>query len=183
MTDKILPIDLIQKSLALVEKTHQTLSSRNLPRMIASKRNAVAVVMLPEAPLILRAAASSFRIRVGLWVFAGLALALSPLLTWWFLVLSALALVAERTVATRERRFWILLAAMLLGAEMLASDFAGWGTAYPDARHVAVQALGSSPAGAPIFEWLDYYLPRREQIGADLVRAFGPPRGAAGTDG
>ncbi len=56
-----------------------------------------------------------------------------------------------------------------------------WGIAYPDARHAAVQALGSSPGGAPIFEWLDYYLSRREQIGADLVRAFGPPPGVAGT--
>jgi hypothetical protein len=72
---------------------------------------------------------------------------------------------------------------MLLGAEMLTSDFAGWGTAYPDARHAAVEALGSSPDGAPIVEWLDYYLPRREQIGADLLMAFGPPRGAAGSPG
>lgn len=183
MTDKILPVDLIKKSLALVERTHQTVSPRNLPRMIASKRNAVAVAMLPEAVFILRAAVSSFRLRVGCWAFAGLALVLSPLLTWWFLAVSALAIVAERAVAARERRFWLLLAVMLLGAEMLASDFAGWGTAYPDARHAAVEALGSSPSSAPIFEWLDYYLPRRDQIGTDLMTAFGPPRGAAGTAG
>lgn len=182
MTDKILPVALIQKSLALVERTHQTRSRPNLPKMISSKRNAVAVAMLPEAFLILRAAVSSFRIRVGLWVFAGLAFALSPLLTWWFLLASGLAVAAERVIAARERRFWTLLAAMLLGAEILASDFAGWGTAYPDARRVAVEAFGSNSGVAPISEWLDYYLPRREQIGADLMRAFGPPHEAGSAE-
>src|SRR5438128_1782011 len=109
MPDKILPVDLIRKSLALVERSHQAMSARNLPRMIASKKNTVAVAMLPEAVFILRAAVSSFRLRVGCWAFAGLALVLSPLLTWWLLAVSAVAVVAERVIAAKERRFWLLL--------------------------------------------------------------------------
>ncbi len=89
-------------------------------------------------------------------------------------MLTVLAVVVERVVARRERRFWSLLAAMLLSTEVLASDFAGWGTAYPEARRAAVQALGSISAGAPAVEWLDYYLPQREQIGPELLRTFGP---------
>lgn len=173
--NKILPVELVQRSLALVERTHQTLSPRDLPRMIASKRNAVAVAMLPEASVILGAATSSFKMRVCLWASAALILGLAPFLTWWLVVLAAVAVVVERVVAKKERRFWILLAAILLSAETLASDFAGWGTAHPDARRAAVHALGSTAAGDAAVEWLDYYLPRREQIGAELMRAFGPP--------
>lgn len=99
---------------------------------------------------------------------------LAPFVTWWLLIVTTFAVVVERLVAMRERRFWILVAAMLFSAEVLASDFAGWGTAYPDARRAALQALGSTSPGAAPVEWLDYYLPRREQLGAEIVKAFGP---------
>ena len=81
-------------------------------------------------------------------------------------------LVAERILAFKERQFWILLAAMLFSLEILAYDFAGWGTANPAARESAIFALGSD-ASVPL-EWLDYYVPRRAELGPDLVRSFGP---------
>ncbi|MHB9026541.1 MAG: hypothetical protein ACYC7E_20590 [Armatimonadota bacterium] len=174
MTEKIMPVDLVQKSFALVERTHQSLSARDLPKRIALKRNAVAVAMLPEAFTILQAATSSFKLRVFLWILAGLAIVLSPLLTWWLLVISATVIIIERIIAIRERQFWILLASMLLSAEMLMSDFAGWGTAYPNARSAVTTALGTSVNGTIIFEWLDYYLPQREEIEEELLIAFGP---------
>ena len=88
-------------------------------------------------------------------------------------MLSAPVIVAEPLLAARERRFWILLAAMLLAAEVLAYDFAGWDTAYPMARQLAVGALGS---GDGRMEWLDYYLPGRAELGADLVPYAGKER-------
>jgi hypothetical protein len=48
---------------------------------------------------------------------------------WQLAFLSAPVLILERLLANKEKRFWILLAAMLLAAEVLASDFAGWGAA------------------------------------------------------
>jgi hypothetical protein len=139
-----------------------------------TKRNAVAIAMLPEALGVLRAASAAFKIRVFLWLLAAVLLGLSPVLAWWLALLSAPVIVAERLLAARERRFWILLAAMLLSAEVLAYDFAGWGTAYPMARQLAVGALGSCDGNT---EWLDYYLPGRAELGANLVKAFGPYAG------
>ena len=66
----------------------------------------------------------------------------------------------------------MLLAAMLLSLEILVSDFAGWGSAYPTAWEAARRAFGPDD-DAPM-EWLDYYLPRRAELEADLVKVFGP---------
>ncbi len=82
--------------------------------------------------------------------------------------------VRHRRLGGEERRYWLLGAAMLLAAEMLVIDFAGWGTAYPRSRESAVQALGFTPDSASRLEWLDYYLPQRDELAADVVKAFGP---------
>lgn len=171
MADNTLPLQLGHKCLALVESTHRTASPRELPGKMCTKRNAIAIAMLPEALVIARAASAAFKVRVFLWLLAAVLLGLSPLLAWWLALLGATVIVAERLVAARERKFWILLAAMLLTAEVLAEDFAGWGTAYPMARQLALGALGPGDGN---MEWLDCYLPRRAELGADLVRAFGP---------
>ncbi len=172
MTDAIIPVELGRKALALVERTHQTVNPRVLPGKIATRRNAVAMAMLPEGTTILRAATSTFKIRVFLWIMIPVVLAISWMLTWWLAILGALILIGERILATKERRFWILLAAMLLSAEIVATNFAGWGAAYPSARQAAIEAFGFD-AGTPT-EWLDYYLPHRSDLGPDLVKAFRP---------
>jgi hypothetical protein len=174
MDNKVLPVELVRRTLGLVQNTHKTVSAGILPGMIATKRNAVAMAMLPEASVILQAAISTFRIRVGLWIVAAIAVVISPILTWWFLVGTVLAVIAERFFANKEREFWILLAGMLLAAEMLACDFAGWGTAHPDARDAAIAAIAPESGGAVAFQWLDYYLPRRDQLDPEVMRAFGP---------
>ena len=172
MAERILPIELGWKSLALVERLHQTVNPSGLPTRIATKRNAVAIALLPEAFVVLQAATASFKTRMFCWVVAAIALCLSLWLAWWIIFLGGLSIASERVVASKERRLWILLAAMLLSAEILASDFAGWGTAYPAARRSAVAALEfDNETGT---EWLDYYLPRRAFLEEDVVRAFGP---------
>lgn len=170
--DAIIPVDLGRKALALVERTHESVSSRGLANKISTKRNMVAAAMLPQAFTALRAATSTFKIRVFLWVLAAVVIAACWLLTWWLAVLCGIVLVIEWILAAKERRFWILLAAVLLSAEILASDLAGWGAAYPLERPAVIEALALD-AGAPM-EWLDYYLPRRAELGPDVLRAFGP---------
>ena len=169
-----LPVDLVRLCLFHAKKTHEMLSPGVLPRLIATKRNAVATAMLPEASVAVRAALASFKIRIFLWILVGASIPLSALLSWWFLCLTAIAAALERVLAARERGSWILVSAMLLSAEMLASDFAGWGTRYPIGRQYARQALGSDSDNAPALEWLDYYLPHRSELSADLLRALGP---------
>jgi len=168
----IIPVDLGRKALALVERTHEGVSSRGLVNKLSTKRNMVAAAMLPQALTALRAATSTFKIRVFLWVLAAVVIAACWLLKWWLAVPFVVVLVSERILAAKERHFWILLAAVLLSAEILAADFAGWGAAYPLERQAAIAALALD-AGAPM-EWLDYYLPRRAELRPDVLGAFGP---------
>ena len=144
---------------------------------MTTKRNAVAAALIPEAFIALRAATSAFKVRVLLWVLAGASILLCFFLGWWCLCLTAIAVVLQGVVAAKERGFWILTSAVLLSAEMLASDFAGWGTRYPTARQYARLALGFDSDDAPVLEWLDYYLPRRAELSADLLKALGPSGG------
>ena len=175
--DKILPVELVQKCLELAERVHRKQSPSSLPKLLATKRNAVAAAALPEAFTMVCAAASAFKIRVALWIVAGAALIAGWLLNWWLLCVAFAAVFIERDVAARERRFWIAEAAMLLSAEMLVSDFAGWGTSCPHARRAADLALGTTGSTDPALEWLDYCLPRRSELDDDVVRAFGPHPG------
>lgn len=170
--DRLLPSAVVTRSMLLVEQTHRTLSPRELPRMIATKRNAVLAAFLPEGRAILAAAVSASRIRIFFWFVAIVALGVAAFWSWWVACVSVLALVAARTMATKERAFFVTLAAILLGAEMLATDFAGWGQAYPDVRDRVLIAFGG-PEGIDT-EWLDYYLPRRNEIDAETLAAFGP---------
>jgi len=142
--------------------------------MVATKRNAVAAAFLPEGRTLLAAATSAFRIRLFLWGVAVVALVLSPFLTWWLACLTVVALIVERTIAAKERGFFVALAATLLGAEMLASNFAGWGDAYPSAREKAMIAFGLHIDADSDMEWLDFYLPRRAELDADMLKTFGP---------
>lgn len=89
--------------------------------------------------------------------------------TSWFLLALAVSVAAERRFRYRERKAWQVLAAALLSLEVLASDFAGWGAAYPAERKEAQQAFEGLHT-----EWLDYYMPRRSQLTADDLRRFGP---------
>jgi len=170
--DRILPSDVVTRSMLLVEQTHKTVSARELPRMIATRKNAVLSAFLPEGRAILAAAVSTSRIRMTCGVVAIVALGVAAFLSWWVACVSVLALVAARIMATKEQEFFITLAAILLGAEMLATDFAGWGKAYPDVRDRVLIAFGGPEDVGT--EWLDYYLPRRNEIDAETLAAFGP---------
>jgi hypothetical protein len=56
---------------------------------------------------------------------------------------------------------------------MLATDFAGWGTAFPEARERARATFG--PEALPLKPiWLDYYLPGRHEFTREGIEAFGP---------
>ena len=46
--ERIMPSLLVTRCMLLVEQTHKAISSQPLPRMIATKRNAVAIAFFPE---------------------------------------------------------------------------------------------------------------------------------------
>jgi hypothetical protein len=176
MTDAALPQELLQKCMSVVEAVHrQAISPSGLPKKMATRRNAVAATLLPEAATVVRAAASTFKIRVLLWVLLASTLVCSVFITKWLLVLAAVCVVGDRLLARKERQFWMAAAATLLAADLLAADFAGWGSAYPPARSRALEALGGSTTEIDA-EWLEYYLPPAANLRAEMARVLAPGR-------
>ena len=82
-------------------------------------------------------------------------------------------LIGERWFAASERRQYMFLATILLSLEVLVNDFAGWGGAYPSERAQALELLQDANT-TPRTIWLDYYLPRRSNLDATMIRGFGP---------
>lgn len=178
LTDAALPRELLQKCMSVVEAVHrQAISSSGLPKKIATRRNAVATALLPEAMVVLRAATSTFKIRAFLWALLVGTLVSGLLITKWLLVLVGVGIVGERLLARKERQFWMATAAALLAVDVLVSDSAGWGSAFPSARRTALQILGGDATEIDM-EWLEYYLPVAADLRAEMIRVLAPTGGA-----
>ena len=113
------------------------------------------------------------KLRMIAWAatVVSLLLALFISRTWWLATI--VVIVIERVTARKEREQLLFLSAIVLALEMLASDFAGWGSALPVARNQAMRILGCEEEAVPT-EWLDFYLPRRGLLDATLLASFGP---------
>ncbi len=123
---------------------------------------------LSIARTMMNSARASFKLRVANWVaglaILGLAYAVSP----WILLAMFFVAIADRYLKRGERESWEFLAAILLALEMLVNDFAGWGTAYPDARNYALRLLQLDLIGS---DWLSFYVPTGD---SSVMRLFAP---------
>jgi hypothetical protein len=170
MDDNLLPKELVQKCFALVESSHQRLGFGTLPKVIAIGENMVPLALVPDALTLMGSVGATHKIRILSWV-AGLAVVVGGLtLSHWIFLGLVVVLIAVRKLASEERRQWMLLAAFKLALEMLATNFAGWGDAYSQERKKALELLGDKPRTT----LLDVYLPRRNELDAPLLQAFGP---------
>lgn len=77
-----------------------------------------------------------------------------------------LQLVFRRASTTRQAKKavegYVFIITVILSLEVLASDFAGWGTRFPSAKRKARAAMGHYLQTART-RLLDYYLPPRGQ--------------------
>ena len=170
MNDNFLPKELVQKCFLLIESTHKSHGFGNLPARMTNRDNMVPLALIPDSCALMGSVSAAFKLRILSWV-AGLAVLIAGLLlSRWILLGLVVVLLADRKLVSSERRQWMLLAAFLLALEMLASDFAGWASAYPQERKKALAVLGDSRKS----EFLDFYLPRRNEIDSSLLKEFGP---------
>jgi len=164
--DKFPPKELIAKCYAVINSSRIT----NLPEVIVTKDNMVTLGLLPDMVVIMGGATAAFKIRIMCWISAAIAVVCAWVFSWWILVVALVAIVIERKIAARSEETWKFLAAVLLSLEVLANDFAGWGTARPDAMRRAIVVMGYKRQA-----WLDYILPRRNEINKEeLMQKFGP---------
>jgi hypothetical protein len=164
------PVDLLKRCATIARATHDQIGYRSLPSLVVSRDNMIAIAAIPDALAVMGTASSAWKLRVACWGLAVAIVFLAWRFSWWFLLSMLGVVLIERFLARTERRSWLFLAGTLLGAEMLASDFAGWGKAYPENTARARSILGGSPSTG----WLDFYLPQRRNLTATALAVFGP---------
>jgi hypothetical protein len=164
-----LPDQLVTICSLLVMKTHSSQGFGDLARRLASKQNTTSLACIPDMLTIMRGIDGGFKLRIAFWLL-GLGLIIAAWAFDWRIVLGLLVVIAaDRHFSSSDRKSWMVLASVLLSLEVLANDFAGWGSAYPGERDTALGILGGQRC-----EWLDYYLPRRASLTPELLHQFGP---------
>jgi len=165
-------LELFQKCSQVVRTTHRHKGIGDLPaRITAAKDYMTALVLIPASAKMMSSIDAGFKLWL-LTCIAGAAFLIgSFLLTRWMLLALPFVGFAAWRLKTSENDFWMFEARILLALDILASDFAGWGAAFPAARRQALKFLGCSPSS----DWLDYYLSRRATIDVEKTRkAMGP---------
>ena len=147
MEDSFLPVELVSNSNALIESVHKSHGCHeNLPKALIEKEYLTPLLCLPEGRIFMQHASFTFKLRMFCWIIGLIIIGLSIFISKWLLTGLLIMAVVERFLAGRERRFYILSAATLLSLDILVSDFAGWGTAYPDERERALKILSDEEA-------------------------------------
>jgi hypothetical protein len=171
MNDNFLPKELVQKCFALVESSHKRLGFGTLPKVIVTGENMVPLALISDGFTLMGSVKITYRIRILCWL-GGLAVVIAGLLlSRWILLGLVLVLIADRKLASYERKQWMLLAAFKLALEMLANDFAGWGKAYSEEHKKSLELLADKKRRTSL---LDFYLPRRDELDAPLLQTLGP---------
>jgi len=162
------PQELLAKSFALIN----AVKISNLESVVATRDNMAALGQMPDMIIIMGGATAAFKLQMICWIGILAAIACAWAFSWWILVAALALIVVERRRSAVARRTWKFLAAVLLSLEILANDFAGWGSAEPEAQRAAIRLMGG-----PRQAWLDLILPRRSELdGSLLKRKFGPER-------
>jgi pimeloyl-ACP methyl ester carboxylesterase len=177
MDRNFLPAILMKKCAALVRMVHDKFGLNGLPAKITtSDYMPVLAFFLSDTFAVMRVVSLCFKLKMASWVVTLICLVLSLAWSLWLLIGVAAGSLAAMLLAKKERDGWLYCATVLLGLEILATDFFGWGTAYPDLRDKALWVLNYDPAH-PKTTWLDFYLPRRASLDPDKLREFWAPSG------
>lgn len=173
MDPNFLPESLKTKCGELVRMTHKKYGLRGLPAKITGGEYVVALSCMSDTFEALQTVSSFFKYQIVAAVAAAVCLVLSFTVAWWLLIGAAVGVFVAMWSAKVVRAAWWYLATVLLGLEVLTTDFCGWGKAYPDLHRRALELLNDNPA-QPKTVLLDHYLPRRANFTSDTARGFGP---------
>ena len=163
------PDGLLEGFASLVEANHRRCGLGSVPNLIATQ---LSDVPMPQyAHDLVAATRNAIWMRRVCWILILAIAGLSWFVSKWFLVGLVVLLPYERICASLQHNGFVVLATVLLCLEVLVNDFAGWGSAYPECRSVAVDVLKADPE-RPRTVWLDFYLPRRQNMAAADLRKF-----------
>lgn len=172
---EVIPDELKKKSYALIHVGQKGRSFRILHERVDSKPSFISIACIPQAFTMLKGLVAVCKMYIACWfVYAGL-LALGFLYSRWILLGLFIVFIAQLWLASERRKYLTVLSAALLALEILADDFAGWGTAFPDEATRAQEIL------VPRMErlrpsWLEFYFPHGPNVTPEFLRAFGPSK-------
>jgi hypothetical protein len=167
-----LPSDLTIKCNALVA-AHRKRYGGSLPKLLWQRDTMVFIAMHPDLLTLLGSATAVWKISLLLGAVATLALVVAAILAWWVALALIPACLAMAYLKRQETKFYTLIAAIILALEMLADDFAGWGTRFPVAMQRASQVVGDTLPNRRT-RLLDVFLPQRANLESTLLEQFGP---------
>lgn len=171
-----LPKELIAKCYQIAIGARRTRETSDIAKIITSNKFILVLSSINDGFTFLRFVNAIFKIRIIAWIIMALLVIATFILSKW-MILGAIALfVGDRYIAKWEKDSWASLSALLLTAEMLINDFAGWGTAFPNEQKAVIK-LYDDFSIIPRTLWLDYYLENRNEIGSEIILAFGPNNG------
>jgi len=174
MDSNFLPANLIDKCGYLVRSIHKEHGLNGLPRIMVTRDYMVALACMSDTFAVMQTNVLFFRLMIASLVAAAICLVLCWVLPWsWMLFGVAACIIAAVVLHAKQGECWGYLGIVCLGTEILANDYCGWGTAYPDLRDQARKLLNDNPA-RPKTTWLDFYLPRRESLAPEVLQKFGP---------
>lgn len=162
-----LPTDLTSKCSALIER-HLEIHKPKLAVKFSEKDTFSFVACHNDLREILLGAVACFKIRGIAWLVA--VVASSSYFSVYLLLGLAPVFLAERFFARREREMYICVESIILALEMLATNFAGLGERYPEARDEANSTFAPFPPHLRT-RLLDTYLPNRD-TSATIWRGF-----------
>ena len=142
-----------------------------------NKRDMFALAMIPKMGWVLKGAAGALKFQIILRIAIFMAVLAAWVVSWWILIVLPVLVAGERWAAKVKSDLVRFEASVVLGLEMLATDFLGWGAAFPYARARAVWLLSGDarPKIEPI--WLDVFMPDRGGASdEELKQLIGPQR-------
>jgi hypothetical protein len=167
-----LPKGLTTRCNALVAAHHKTYGG-SVPKIVGHRDTLVIILTHEDLRTLLGSATALWKMSVVLGVVAVFAFVLAAVLNWWI----ALALIPTVSGMIYFYKLgansYTLIAAIILAFEMLADDFAGWGTRFPDAVH-QTRKIFTETEQNNLTRLLDIYLPSRAHLDPALLQQFGP---------
>jgi hypothetical protein len=168
-----IPSDLLTRCNGIVQLTHKTHGYLNLPSLIVQKEYMIILSLVDTTFAIMQSANSAFKLIRWLYLSIPVIIILAIIFSWWILLILIIALGLIRVLTINEKKDYMFLSAYLLSLEMLINDFAGWSKINPQEKEQALQLMKDVPSDKLTY-WLDFYLPRRNEISEKILKDFGP---------
>lgn len=153
------------------KETYRQRRADGLPKLIWE--HIVTLSLMSDTFSVLAVMDRAFKLMVGSLVLGIIFCVISIILGWWYFIGAALSFAGAAWWRRKQHDAMQCMGSVLLGLEILATNFCGWGSAHPELKAKAIYLLSSSTRDSQTV-WLDYYLPGRENVSDETKSRLAP---------